>query len=286
MTRFPVRCIAALALAGCASRSTQTPTPAPAPAVAATRPAAPVPLRYAAGTGRYRYESQAHVEQDLMGQTQSFDLSTGALVTVAVAEAAGHLGVGITIDSLKLSMPAGMPAPDSAELAAARGQTVRIVSSPQGATISLTPPDSASATVQQVVAGFRDFLPQLPAGSPDSGTTWTDSSSMTVPSQGLTLTVHTTRHHRVVGWEDRAGTRALHLATTATYTVSGSGQSQGQELNLTGGGQRTSEAYVSAAGVYLQGSLSDSSLVNANVVSAGMVVPVRSRSRSTFTRLP
>jgi hypothetical protein len=208
------------------------------------------------------------------------------LMTVAVGEAAGNLGVEITIDSLAMSMPPGVPGPDSAELASARGKTVRIVSSPQGGTISLTPPDSVSATVQQVAAGFREFLPLLPPGVADSGTSWTDSSSMTVPSRGITVTVHTTRQHRVVGWEDRAGTRALHLAMTATYTLSGSGESQGQQVNLSGGGQRTSEAYVSAAGVYLQGVLSDSSLVNADVVSAGMVVPVRSQSRVTVTRLP
>jgi hypothetical protein len=285
MMRSPVPFVAVLTLAGCAGHGTPRTTPRPAPAVAAA-PATPTPLRFATGTGHYRLESQAHVEQELMGQTQSFDVTTGALMTVAVAEAAGNLGVAITIDSLTLSMPRGVPGPDPTELAATRGATVRIVSSPQGATISLTPPDSANATLQQVAAGFREFLPQLPAGSPDSGTTWSDTASITVPSRGMMVTVHTTRQHRVVGWEDRSGTRTLHLAMTATYTLSGSGETQGQEVSLTGSGQRTSEAFVSAAGVYLQGTTSDSSLVNANVVSAGLVVPVRSRSRTSFTRLP
>jgi hypothetical protein len=284
MTRFPHPLVAALALTACAGRTSPTTTPPPARAVLAPRPAAP--LRYAPGTGRYRFESQAHMEQDVMGQTTSLDMSSGAMMTVAVADATGNLGVAITIDSLRVSMPPGVPGPDSADLGSARGKTVRLVASPQGVTLSFTPPDSLTAALQQVAAGLREFLPQLPAGSADSGASWADTSSMTLPSGGLTVTVRTTRQHRVIGWEDRGGTRALHLTTTAAYTVSGSGESQGQQMEVSGGGQRTGETYVSAAGVYLEGSFADSSLINAQVVSAGLVVPVRSRSHSTYLRLP
>jgi hypothetical protein len=284
MTRFLSPFAAMLALAAWAGRPAPMATPATAPAVPAARQA--VPLRYTAGTGHYRFESQSHVVQEMMGQTNAVDLTTGALMTVAVAESAGTLGVAITIDSLGITMPEGMPGPDSAELASARGATVRLLSSPRGETISVTPPESASATVQRVAAGFREFLPMLPEGVPDSGTTWVDSGSTTVPSQGLALTIRTTRQHRVLGWETHDGARALHLAMVASYTVSGSGEAQGQQLDLTGSGQRTADAFISEAGVYLGGTLTDSSLVNANVVTAGIVVPVRSQTRSTFTRLP
>ncbi len=284
MNRFPSLLAATLAATACAGRSAPPSTPAP---VAATRPAAaPQPLRYAPGTGHYRFESQSHVEQDMMGQISSADLSTGVAMTVAMRDTAGNLGVAITIDSLAVTLPAGLPAPDSAALAAARGSTVRLVTSRAGEPISLAAPESASATVQQIASGFREFLPILPPGRPDSGTTWTDSSSTTLNSQGIPLTVHTLRQHRVVGWEDHAGTRALHLTTTASYTVSGSGETQGQQIDLSGGGQRSGDAYVSADGVYLGATLNDSSLVNASVVAAGMVLPVRSRTRITFTRLP
>lgn len=285
MNRFPPLLVATFAAAACAGRTASPAAPAPVTAVA-PRPAAPTPLRYAPSTGHYRFDSQSHVEQEMMGQVNGMDVTTGVSMTVAVTPAVGNVGVAITIDSLALTLPAGVPAPDSAELASARGAMIRIVASPTGEPISMTPPESASAAVRQVAAGFRDFLPILPPGAPDSGTAWTDSSSTTVNSQGIPLTVHTTRHSRVVGWEDHAGTRALHLATTASYTVSGTGETQGQQIDLAGGGQRSGDAYVSAAGIYLGGTLTDSSLVNANVVTAGMVIPVRSKTHITFTRLP
>ncbi len=288
MNRLPHLCAAALAVAACAGHmapsTTSAPTRATVAAPAAAAPAEPTVLRYAPGAGHYRFESQSHIEQEAMGQTTAFDLTTGVLLSVAVADAAGNLGVAITIDSLGITSPVGVPA--AADLAAAKGQVVRLVLSPQGQMISLAPPDSASAAVRQVAQGFREFLPMLPPGSTAAGTTWTDTSSMTTPSQGVAVTVHMTRQHRVVGWEDHEGTRALHLATTTAYSLTGSGETQGQTVELTGSGQRTGDAFVTATGIYLGGTVSDSSLVNANVTSAGIVVPVRSKTHSSFTRLP
>lgn len=290
MNRRPCLVAVAFAVAACAGRATPPVGPAPtrvpavAPAAAPAAPAEPTMLRYATGTGHYRFESRSRVEQEVMGQTNSLDLTTAVLFTVAVADAAGNIGVAITIDSLAISAPMGGPSPS--ELASAKGQTVRLVLSAQGQIISLAPPDSASAAVRQVAQGFREFLPQLPSGSTAAGTTWSDTTTITTPSQGVAVTVHMSRQHRVVGWEDHAGTRALHLAMATTYTVTGSGEAQGQTVELTGSGQRTGDAFVSAAGVYLGGAMSDSSMVNANVISAGIVVPVRSTTHSTFTRLP
>jgi hypothetical protein len=120
---------AAFALGACAGRPAPTAAPAPtraAAAAAATAPAAaPASLRYAVGTGRYRFESRAHVEQEMMGQVNAADATTAALVTAVVAEAQGNLGVSLTIDSLGDTAPIG--GVDDAQLAAARGKTVRLV---------------------------------------------------------------------------------------------------------------------------------------------------------------
>jgi len=287
MRRFPHLLASVVVAAACASRTAPMATPKPASPAAPAVAAAPAPLRYSNGTNRYRLESQTHVVQEVMGQSQAVDVSTAVLVTVAVADAAaGNLGVGITIDSLAINLPAGAPGADPAALATARGKTTKLVASPQGQIVSVTPPDSVAPAIQQVAQGFREFLPQLPAAAPEAGATWTDSTTTTTPSSIGTATLHMARLHKVVGWEDHGGTRALHLTTTTTYTISGSGEAQGQSIELSGGGVRNADAFISAAGVYLEGSTSDSSLVNANVITAGMVVPVHSTTHSTLTRLP
>jgi len=271
--------VAALA-AGCAGRSAAPATPAPAPAA----PAEPATLRYTPGTGQYRLESRTHVVQEMMGSSNGQDVTTAVLLTAAVAQAEGNLGVALTIDSLGITAPMGVA--DPAELAAAKGKVIHLVVTPSGRAVSLTPPDSVGPVVLQTAQGLREFLPQLPPGSTAAGTVWLDTATTTTPNGGLAVTVTMAREHRIAGWEDRNGTHALHIATTATYTVSGSGDVQGQAIQLSGSGQATSDAYVSAAGVYLGGTASDSALVNANVTSAGMVIPIRRTTHSTFTRLP
>jgi hypothetical protein len=277
--RLPLVFVAALA-SGCAGRSTPPATPAPAPVA----PAEPTTLRYTPGTSHYRLDARTHVVQEMMGTSNATDVTTAALFTAAVAQADENLAIAITIDSLGVTAPMG--AADPAELNAAKGKVVRLVVSPAGHPVSLTPPEGVGAVVLQMAQGLREFLPALPPGPTAAGTMWTDTATTTTPSMGMAVTVKMTRQHRVAGWEDHDGTHALHLTTTATYVVSGSGDVQGQAIELNGNGQATSDAFVSAAGVYLGGTASDSALVNANVTSAGMVIPVRRTTHSTFTRLP
>lgn len=279
MKSLPLVLVAVLG-AGCAGRATPPATPAPAPAA----PAEPATLRYAPSAGHYRLESQTHVVQEIMGAANATDITTAALLTADVAQAEGNVGVAITIDSLGITAPMG--AADPAELAAAKGKVIRLVVSPSGQPISLTPPEGVGAVVLQMAQGLREFLPLLPPASTAAGTTWSDTTTTTTPNMGIAVTVKMTRQHRVAGWEEHAGAHAMHIATTATYTVSGSGDVQGQSIELSGGGQAASDAYVSAVGVYLGSVASDSALVNATVVSANMVVPVRRTTHSTFTRLP
>ncbi|HXY19513.1 MAG TPA: hypothetical protein VEH83_05905 [Gemmatimonadales bacterium] len=268
--------------AGCARGA----APAPAPALASPAAVrAPTPLRYTAGAGQYRFEAQTHVEQEMMGQTNAADVSVAARFSTALADTAGNLGIAVTVDSLSITASAG-PGLDASALAAARGKVVRLVSSPAGQSIVAPKPDSAGDALLAVAQVLRDFLPALPPTAPTDGMTWTDTVTTDQPSGGLSVSVHAVRQHRVAGWEDHAGTRALHIASTSAYTVTGSGETGGQTIQIAGGGQRSEDAFVSAQGVYLGRTVSDSSLMNATLVSAGMVLPIRSKSHSTLTRLP
>jgi len=283
MNRLASLLVATTFAAACAHGPAPAAAPAPAPPPATVRP--PAPLRYAAGAGQYRYESQTHVEQEMMGQTHAADVSIAARFSTALADTAGNLGIAVTVDSLAITASAG-PGMDAATVAAARGKIVRLVSSTAGQSISPPKPDTATDALAAVAQVLRDFLPALPPNAPTEGMAWTDTVTATQPSGGMSVNVHAVRQHRVAGWEDHGGARALHIATTSTYTVSGSGETQGQSIELAGAGQRTEDAFVSPQGVYLGRTVSDSSLMNATLPSAGMVLPIRSKSHSTFTRLP
>ncbi|MDO8665710.1 MAG: hypothetical protein Q7J79_03805, partial [Gemmatimonadales bacterium] len=171
-------------------------------------------------------------------------------------------------------------------LGTARGRTVNLVFSPTGQPVSLATADSTNLAVQALAVELRELLPKLPNGTIGAGATWSDTITRHVPAPGVDLTMTVARQHRVVGWEDRGGIRALHLNTRGTYTMTGTGESQGQELEFSGTGRNTAEHFVSAAGVYLGSSGADTADVNVNVVSAGMQVSTRRTQRSSVTRLP
>mgnify|MGYP001188949243 CR=1 FL=1 len=281
MTRRPLALAAVLATAACAGR-----TPAPAAPRTAAVPTAPAPprdpatLAYGVGTARYRVEQATHVVQEVMGQVNTTDLSSHQVLSAVVTQGAGNLAMALTVDSIEMSDPTGVA---GAGAAAARGQTFRLVFAPSGLAISTTAPDSTNPVFRQISTGLSDLLPRLPSSPIAAGQTWSDTLTQSASTGVSTRFV---RQHRVVGWEDRDGARALHITTTSNYTVTGTTEAQGQSIELNGNGVSTRDAFVSAAGLFLGSVESDSALVNANVTAMGLVVPVRQARRSTITRIP
>lgn len=282
--RSPMLILTAALLAGCGSRGA-APSTTPEPATRAPAAAAdPASLRYAPASGRYRYEQRQHATQEVMGQVQESEATTTLIVSAALTPGdAGNLNAAITVDSASVATQAANAATTAMD--ALRGKTYRAVISPLGKTISFTPPDTMIGTV---LSGemFRDFLPTLPA-SVAPGTAWTDTVvAPPINAQGMRVASTSIRNHRVVGWEMKDGARALHIATVGSYTLTGEGEQGGSPLQLAGTGTATSDRYISAAGVYLGTTVSDSANVKVTVVSMGLEVPVRQTRRTTVTRLP
>lgn len=283
--RLPTLLAAAATAAACAGRGTAPTSTAPSSGSRAAS-ALPTTLRYATGTGRYRVEGLSHTEQEVMGNTTAFDVNTTALVSTVASQEAANLNLAITIDSIAVSGTA--PGADAPSFEAARGRTFRALFTSAGRSVSVTSPDSTNAVFEQLARGFRDFLPTLPPGPISAGATWSDTVSQAVPNPGGegTTTVQSQRQHRILGWETRDSVRALHIATTAAVTLSGTGSVQGQPIELTGTGTSTLDQFVSAAGVYLAATQTDSTNITVNVLSVGITVPVRQTQRTTVTRLP
>ena len=257
-------------------------TSAPTPATRRAPPADPV-VRYVAGTSRYRVESTSRFAQEVMGNSQEVTLGQLMLFTAALAPDSGNIALTATVESLTVS--GGAPGIDASMLNAAVGQAFRSRFTAEGRPVSSSVPDSGNPAIVHVGRLFRDFLPHLPA-STAAGTTWVDTVRDTqtmAGGAGQTVT-QSVREYRVVGWETRDSVRALHISGTGHYTITGTGESQGQPIELTGAGQATSERWISAAGVYLGGTTSDSTDITINVINMGMTVPVHQTQQLIITR--
>ena len=273
---------AVLPLAACGGRTPQ-PASAPTPAARPTAPAEPRSLQYGADNGRYRIEAQTHIVQEMMGQTQDRNSTLLLDFTAALTPAAGNVAAAITIDSI--AVDAATEA--AGDIQSARGRTYRAVYTPAGRAVSLTSPDTANVVVVQMGETFREFLPALPPAPIAAGMAWTDTVNSTLsPAPGLVMRSQSVRQHHVVGWEDHGGVRALHISTTGAFTISGEGEQSGQQLQVSGRGSTSLERFISATGVYLGQTGSDSTNLTVSVVSAGIEIPIRQVRHSTVTRLP
>ncbi len=274
---------AALLAVGCAGHRPATPAAsAPAAAPAPAPPSDPSALRYSAGTARYRVEQTTHIVQEVMGQVNAADLTSRHVISAVATESGPNLALAMTVDSIDVTGPAGA---DLSSINAARGQTFRLVLAPSGLVVSLESPDTTNLILRQFSLGLREFFPRIPAAPVAAGETWTDTVTTTNTGE-VSVTMRAVRQHRVIGWEDRDGARALHLTSTSAYTVTGSGEAQGQAVEMSGNGQSLRDAFISARGVFLASVENDSALINANVTSVGLTVPIRQTRHSTVTRLP
>lgn len=290
------RVLFALCLAGAAACSRAAGPASPAPATTGAAPARPAPaaapaeqtsVAYAAGALRYRVETQQHTEQDMMGNVNVFDATTTQLISLTLAPQGDALGLTVVIDSIALTTDA----PGGAEAAAAMtrgvmGKRFTGTMTPAGRITNMTVADSVTDQLTQVMTSIKEFLPELPAGPLTPGREWTDTVSNTAAMGPMNMTTRSVRTHRIAGWEPRDGARALRMTTRNTYTVTGTGETQGQALELAGQGRGVKERFISAAGVFLGGTTADTSEINVNVVSAGMTIPIRQTERATVTRLP
>ena len=284
MDRRPLA-LAALLATGCAGHS---PAPAsttgPRAVAPASAPAAAEPsgLRYATDSSRFRVEGESHVVQEVMGQEMAVDVTSRQLLSVVAAVSGENLSVALTIDSIDVQGP---PGTDLSAGNVVIGHTFRMVVSRLGTMLSVSASDSTDPALAQFAAGQGDFLPQLPAAPVSIGQTWTDTLSRS--QQGpVAVAVCSVRQHQVVGWEDRGGVRSLHLTTTASYSLSGSGDAQGQTVEVSGTGRSIRHAYVSSAGVFLGSTEADSAQITATLTAMGIAVPIRQARTTTVSRVP
>jgi len=284
MRAVPWSFIASVFLAGCAGHAASTgsgPTPAARPAAASAAPANTV--RYAPGSSHYRVQQTVHTHQEAMGNVTDIDASSSLLLSAATAAGGdGNLESSYTVDSVSLTTTAG----NGNLLDPLRGKTFRTTTTPQGKFVSYVAPDSSISTLQ-IRDMFREFVPQVPVGALTDGMTWTDTvATPPVSNQGMTVRTQAIRTHHVVGWETHDGQRALHIATSGTVTLAGEGEQNGTPLTLTGTGIASADRFVSASGVYLGATSSDSTNLTVSVVTMGMEIPIRQVRHTTVTRLP
>ncbi len=276
------------AACGGGARSGTTPTPAPTAPPAGVAPVHSPTVQLAPSTTHFLVQQNVHIQQDYTGLPPTIDLRYGLYVTAAIgAPADSGLPTTFTIDSIVVDSATQLP--PQINLAAARGYRVTGRLLPTGEFISGPCDTSAAlAAVGSLLPRFRSFFPRLPTGGVRPTMTWSDSTNITdnpACSSGSTVTTRSANQRSAMAWEDRAGTRALRLETTANYHFNGSGDQGGGPFTIDGSGAGTGVQYLTADGRYLGGDLRDSTTLTIELPVQGITIPRRQFSHTIVTAL-
>jgi len=275
-----------LLMAGCATSSGgggKEAAPATgAPAPAAPAPAAPIERRAPSGTVRYgpsamRYlvYRRLRIEQIFSGKPQRQDLGARVFVGVVITGPADSVGYPATFTVDSVVADSGTPQPIADNMTKVRALVLAGRVAPRGDFQGSTASDSLGAqSIAQVVGNFRDFLPRIPALGAKNGTAWTDTVSVTQRSGSGAVSRRATVQSRATGWEDHAGTRSLHIESSATYSLTGSGENGGQSFQVSGTGMTISRAFIAEDGRYLGGESHDSTNLTVTLPAQGLTIPV------------
>lgn len=292
------RLIAAAALAaacGAPHPAQPAPVPAAAPPAASPTPTPPPPhaapaaankVLYGPSAVRYVIHERLHLEQDYGMGTQAQDLGFQAFIAATVtgpADTAGYPAT-IAIDSVVLDSGAVLPPPLSVD--GARGLAYRGRLTPRGAFLRAVPSDSARARqMGQLLGGFRNFYPRLPAAGAMPGTSWVDTTITTDTTTAGVITTRGATQSSATGYVPRGGAQGLEIHISGSFTVSGGGEANGQRFTVDGQSSQTGVAYVAADGRYLGAEIADSTDLAFAFVMGGRA-PVRRVAHITVQVLP
>ncbi|HEY6808240.1 MAG TPA: hypothetical protein VI160_05565, partial [Gemmatimonadales bacterium] len=215
-------------------------------------------------------------------QDMAFSVFISATI-VGPADTAGYPAT-LTIDSIVPDTAA--PPPPVINLASARGLSYHAHLTRLGELRHPVASDTAIAQgLGQLIGGFRNFFPRLPAAGAVPGAEWSDTTTTRDPSAVSTLTVLTQAHHVAAAWETADGERRLPIDVAATFTISGTGSAGGQSFTLAGSGRQSMRSYLAADGRFLGGEATDTTDMTITLSAQGIVVPRHQISHATITVL-
>src|SRR5687768_479704 len=233
---------------------------------------------YAPGAHRYRLTREARSSQEVMGQVQTGTVTTYEEFTLDLRPGERDtMRFTITIDSATRQSDMG-----AGEAPPAKGRRISGRVSARGRVHDF---DRDSSGTDDLAAGYRNFLPQLPAQPLAMGMSWADTVRAPFNQGGIQGTTMTVIASRVLGDTTIGGQRAWRVERTGTLSMSGAGNQDGADLILSGAGTANGVSYIASNGVYLGASSTQDLSINVEVPAASMTIPIKQTSITRIERI-
>ena len=290
MTRWLIPAAAMLvgaARAGAQTLAVDSPRP-PLPVLAALQARlSPDAIHYGPSVGRYLIHRRLRVVQSYEGHPQTQDLGARLFVSTVISGPADSAGYPATFIIDSILPDSGLPPPVAEDISKVRAVAFAGRLGPVGEFRSAAVAEGGlSHNVAQLVGGFRDFLPRIPAAGVHLGATWTDTLSVTQRAGGTEMRRHIVLHSTAAAWEVHAGSRSLRIESTTTYRTEGSGLNGGQAFEINGTGTSSARAFLAEDGRFVGGETQDSASLVITLPMQQLNIPVTQLLQSSVVTLP
>ena len=215
---------------------------------------------------RYRIDQtiEQAVDASAIGggqQQQRFSVST--FLSVTLTDTTGGKVMSAVVDSMR-----GDSAPvPKAVLDSARGTPFHALLNPSGR-VSEIKALRDTPLAPQLTDVISRLYPGLRPGL-KVGDGWTDTTTVSTPAGGGSMTVSRITTYKATATEDRREGKAVKVETAFTSNVSGTQQMQGGAAQIEGTGSGTGAHYVASDGRYLGGGYS----ITTKLTLAGAFAP-------------
>ena len=257
-------------------------------AATGTRPESTPPtevsaVAYGPYVATYRATTHGRVEQEFGGQTTTTEFTLRYYVSVDIVRAADAFRTTFTVDSVVDLDGLGITLSDAAR---ASGTTITASLARDGRLGEIDAGQPVGPVVEPILNQLKQFFPRIPPHGARPGVRWSDTTKTTNKANGLDVTIEAAVNSEATGWTEYGGARALRIHSVSSYTVSGGGTQQGQQVTLTGHGTRVSDAFLGPDGRYLGTVASDTTHLSAMVEAIGVVIPITQTRTDTVTIVP
>lgn len=241
---------------------------------------------YAPGTQHYRVTTVDTRTQDQAGGRAPFEFAntTTEYVTVTIApRSRDTLSLTLIVDSVGVTSTLDAPAADTGGF---RGTRLEGTMSPQGRLYVFAPPRGVTdPKTVGLYRAFRRFVTPLPAEI-GPGTTATDTTVDAFRRGEFDIKTSTVTTVRIAGDTTYMGQRAWRVERNAALSTSGEGRESGKAIHLEGEGNIRGVHFVSAAGVLLGSTATQTNRIQMSMDSAGGTsAPIQTNIKSTVEAL-
>jgi Family of unknown function (DUF6263) len=260
--------------------------------VATAQKAQSLVYKFAPGkTYQYKSVSDGTVIQEMAGQEMKIENGSNITVSLTTEKIGSDGSITLITAIVEGSNRIKNPMQDTTiALTDMVGKRMRLQVKNDGTVMGREIVDTVASEGQMRGAGQREAvrLHILPGKSVKAGDTWTSTFVDTVDGMGGKIVNVIKSNYTLVGTEDRSGVSCLKVGYDGAITVEGTGNMQGMDLYIEGGGKVNGTMYFDAARgmVVYDESTTETESTIAVTGQQNMTIPISQKSKTVQTLLP